>query len=178
MTNNIKEVQKYHPFAVFIHWVMAILIGYCMVSAVIKGYLPKGALKTDVMNFHKWFGVTILSLVIARVSFRIFNKPPKLDSGNKKQDLAAHAAHYLLYLLMILVPLVGVLMMQFGGYPLTFFGLPIEQLTDVNKAFSKELKEIHEFLGFAFIGLVVVHILAAIKHHYFDKDGLLNKMKF
>lgn len=170
--------QKYTKSQVILHWTMAFLVSYCMLSALFKGFIPKGPVKTDVMNFHKWFGLLVLLLIFVRIGLRVTFGAPKLDSGNKVQDRLAHIAHFLLYGLMFLIPLFGVIFINLGGYPLTFFGIPLAQLFTENKGLSKVFKELHEIGGFVLIGIVGVHIVAALKHHLLDKDGLLDRMKF
>lgn len=172
----MKDIEKYSKLQVILHWVMALIVGYCMFSALIKGYLPKPD-KAIVMDYHKWLGILVLMLLSIRIVVRFSTKQPDLNSGNPIQDKLAHFAHILLYFFMFIVPLAGILMMQYGGYNLSFFGLPIPQFTNVDKTFSKYIKEFHEVLGFIFIGLVGLHLLAALKHHLIDKDGLLNRMK-
>lgn len=174
----MEEIQKYNKFMVVLHWLMALFVIYCMGSAILKGWIPKGDFKTLVMDYHKWFGMLVFLLVWPRIITRFMTKSPSCVTGNKLQDLMAKVAHLGLYLFMVIVPLCGILMMQYGGYQLSFFGYNIEQFTEINKSLKSSFKEIHEVLGFTFIGLVVLHFVAFLKHQFIDRDNLLKRMKF
>ena len=82
-----------------------------------------------------------------------------------------------MYLLMFAIPLSGWLMSSAGGFTVNYFGvLPLPDLVDKNKALFEQLKEIHEILNFSLLGVVVIHIVAALKHHFMDKDATLRRM--
>ena len=87
--------------------------------------------------------------------------------------------HLALYLLMLLIPIVGWLMSSAKGYTVNYFGLfELPDLVDKDKALGHQLKEIHEFLANGLMALVGLHILAALKHQFIDKDGLISRMTF
>lgn len=174
------ENTKYTKTAIILHWVMAIFVFYALFSGLFKGALPKGELKTLLMYWHQWIGQCVFFLLFVRLGWRLFNPAPKLESNTPMQSLQnkmAHIAHYVLYALMAIIPLTGVLFMNAKGYQVNFFGIPMPELMTKDTSIYKFLKESHEILGFTLGGLILVHILASLKHHFIDKDGLLNRMK-
>jgi len=93
------------------------------------------------------------------------------------ERLLAHGGHLALYLLMFAVPLTGWLMSSAYGFPVVF--LQLVQLPDLigqNEALAATLKTVHETLNWIMAACVVGHVLAAIKHHVIDKDGMLFRM--
>ena len=93
------------------------------------------------------------------------------------QRLAAEASHYLLYALMIAIPLSGWLMSSAKGFQTVYFGvLPIPDLLVKNEALGETLALVHKFLNFTMIATVIVHVAAALKHHFIDKDDILRRM--
>ncbi len=94
------------------------------------------------------------------------------------QRKASHAVHGLLYLLMIAVPLSGWLMSSAKGFQTVWFGvLPLPDLVGKDKELGEALEEVHEFLNYTMLVLVVLHVAAAIKHQIQEGGTYLQRMK-
>jgi cytochrome b561 len=94
------------------------------------------------------------------------------------QRQAAQATHLALYGLFFAVPLVGWAYSSAAGFPIVLFGLwPLPDFVAPDRALAESLKPWHGWLAFALAGLVVLHVAAALKHHFFDGDGLLQRMR-
>ena len=94
------------------------------------------------------------------------------------QRVAYHGTHHLMYLLFFVVPLVGWAYSSAHGYPIVWFGvLPLPDFVPVDKALAEAIKPWHEISAFALMGLVGLHVAAALKHHFIDKDDLLQRMR-
>jgi cytochrome b561 len=90
---------------------------------------------------------------------------------------AYHATHGLMYALFFIVPLVGWAYSSAAGFPIVWFGvLALPDFVSADKALAELIKPWHEISAFALAALVVVHVGAALKHHWIDKDGLLTRM--
>jgi cytochrome b561 len=90
---------------------------------------------------------------------------------------AYHATHFLLYALFFIVPLVGWAYSSAAGFPIVVFGvLPLPDFVEANKALAEVIKPWHQISAFALAGVVVLHVAAALKHHWIDRDGLLQRM--
>jgi len=87
----------------------------------------------------------------------------------KSEKILAHLAHGALYLLMIIVPLSGYLMLNLFGYPVKFFSIELPSLVTANPELGMTFAEIHEVSAFILLGIVAIHILAVVKHRFFDK---------
>jgi cytochrome b561 len=93
------------------------------------------------------------------------------------QTRAYHATHHLLYGLFFAVPVAGWAYSSAAGFPIVLFGqLPLPDLLAVNKDLAEQIKPLHEWLAFSLVGLAGLHIAAALKHHWLDRDGLLLRM--
>lgn len=91
--------------------------------------------------------------------------------------MAARANHILLYLLILILPLSGWLMSSAKGVPTVYFGvLLIPDAVAKDKQLGENLEEVHELLAYALAILVVIHIAAALKHQFIDRDGLIGRM--
>jgi cytochrome b561 len=90
---------------------------------------------------------------------------------------AAHGLHHLLYVLMFAVPLSGYFFTLAAGRPVVYFGLfKLPVLIDANPALKDVLEPTHEWLNWLLAAVVAVHVLAALKHAFIDRDGTMRRM--
>ena len=168
----------YTRVAIGLHWLIAFaLIGSFSVGLYMVD-LPLSPQKLRIYSWHKWAGVTIFLCVALRLGWRLVHAPPGLPAAMPAwQRSLAGATHVLLYLLMVAVPLSGWLMSSAKGFQTVWFGvLPLPDLLDKNKELGDLLQQLHELLNFGMAGLVFVHIGAALKHHFHDRDDVLVRM--
>jgi cytochrome b561 len=89
----------------------------------------------------------------------------------------AHAGHIALYALMLVIPISGWLMSSAKGVQTVWFGVvPLPDLIGKDKALGHLLEEVHESLSWIMVTLIVGHALAALKHHFIDRDDTLRRM--
>ncbi|HAW92821.1 MULTISPECIES: cytochrome b [unclassified Arsukibacterium] len=159
------------------HWGMAALV----VSMLAAGLLMVTSLQPwqyTLLNAHKAFGVIAIILVMARLINRLRHKLPALPSElSDGQKWVAKASHWLLYGLLFAMPLSGYLMQYFAGRPVAvfdWFRLPAALQVDIyNYALFREL---HGWLAIALIGVIALHVGAALHHHFVRKDNVLKSM--
>ncbi|MGH8804092.1 MAG: cytochrome b [Polaromonas sp.] len=168
----------YTRTAIVLHGTMALLMlaGFC-VGLYMVG-LPLSPLKLQLYSYHKWLGVTAFALLLLRLAWRGLHAPPPLPAVMPAwEQAAAHANHLLLYLLMVVVPLSGWLMSSAKGVTTVYLGLwPLPDAVARNEALGSLLEALHRILNYALLGLVSLHVAAALKHHFIDRDGLLGRM--
>lgn len=175
-------MTRYTKTAIVFHWVLAVAIITAFGVGLYVSGLPFSPRKLQLINWHKWAGVTILVLSAARLLWRLAHRPPALPSAIQRtmpgwQRAAYHAVHHLLYLMFFVVPLAGWAYSSAKGFPVVWFGvLPLPDLLPKDEALAKVLRQVHELSAFGLIGLVLLHVAAALKHHFVDRDGLLQRM--
>lgn len=162
-----------------LHWLMALLLIGLLALGFYMHDLPLSPEKLQLYAWHKWAGVSAFLLVLLRLSWRLAHTPPPLPASMPRtMQLAAHAGHLLLYVLMLAIPLTGWLMSSAKGFQTVWFGvLPIPDLIDKDKATGELLALVHKSLNLLFVAVIVGHVGAALKHHFIDKDGLLDRMR-
>ena len=173
---------RYGTVAMLLHW----LIAFAIISLLIVGKYMHGLPDNDPNKFalyqmHKSFGITVLALTVVRILWRFTNKVPPLPDGMPAwQRWGAHASHVLLYVLMLAIPLSGWAMVSASplGIPTLWFGLaevPNLPITPGEEA-HEGLEETHELLGNLMILLLLAHVAAALKHHFWDRDTVFRRM--
>jgi cytochrome b561 len=177
------SIDRYSTTAIVLHWVLALAILSAFAVGVLVDDMPFSPLKIKVINWHKWAGVSILFLSVLRLVWRITHRPPALPASIEQampgwQRTAYHGTHHLMYLLFFAVPLLGWAYSSAKGYPIVWFGvLPLPDLVAPDKALAEVLIEVHGAAAWGLIGLVGLHVAAALKHQFIDKDGLLGRMR-
>ncbi len=171
-------VTRYTKPAILLHWLIALLVIVTFPLGIYMHELAFSPFKLQLVSYHKWIGVTIFLLTVLRLAWRVLHKPPPLPVTIPVwQQRAAHSLHHLLYLLLLAIPVSGWLMSSAKGVPVVYFGLvQLPDLVGKDKELGDMLQEIHEALNFAMLGLVIMHIAAAVKHQFIDKDSLMLRM--
>lgn len=176
---NLRDpIPRYTGFAIALHWLIAIAIAGTFVLGMTMYDLPLSPQKLKLYSWHKWAGVTIFLCVVLRLGWRLRHRPPPPPAAMPAwQRQAAAATHWLLYLLMLAVPLSGWLMSSAKGFQTVWFGvLPLPDLLDKNKELGELLFRIHQLLNYSMAALVALHLGAALKHHWVDRDDVLARM--
>ena len=172
------QIWRYTTVAIFLHWLIALLIFAGWGLGIYMQELPLSPAKLRYYSWHKWMGVTVFILAMLRVSWLATHPAPRLSARLPRWQLqAARATHLALYLFMFIVPVSGWLMSSAKGVPTVYFGvLPLPDLLAKDKALGETLQEVHEALAYGLAFLVALHVAAALKHHFVDRDGLLARM--
>ncbi len=174
----MSTTQRYTWPAIVLHWAIALLIFGLFPLGLYMSSLALSILKIKLFAWHKWFGLTVLLLAVLRLGWRAGHRPPPLpDSIPRWQQAAAGALHWLLYLLIFAIPLSGWALSSAAGVQVVWFGvLPLPELLPKDAATAHALREVHESLNFLMAGVVALHVAAALKHHFIDRDGVLRRM--
>ncbi|MCY7389590.1 MAG: cytochrome b [Burkholderiales bacterium] len=172
------STPRYTGIAKGLHWLIGLMILVSLGVGLYMVDLKLSPTKLQLYSWHKWAGVTIFALVLVRCIWRLTHTPPPLpDDMPRWQRLVAEGTHYMLYALMIAIPLSGWLMSSAKGFQTVYFGvLPIPDLLGKNKELGETLNLVHQYLNYTMIAIILVHIAAALKHHFIDKDDILRRM--
>lgn len=169
---------RYSHVAISLHWLMAIAIVGLIGVGLWMTDLKASPQKIQIYGWHKWVGLTVLALALLRVMWRVHRPaPPATVVMVRWQALAAGATHGLLYLLMFAMPLSGWLLNSATGFPLTWFGwFKVPALIARDREAAVLWQQVHEYLAWALIALIALHLAAALKHQWLDRDGLMRRM--
>lgn len=171
-------ITRYRQPAIFLHWLIALLVfgGYGL--GIFMHDLPASPDKLRYFSWHKWIGVTVLWMTLLRASWRMTHIQPPLPPDAKTwQRFAAHITHALLYVLMFAIPVSGWLQSSASGYQTVYLGLlPIPDLVGKNRALVASLTAIHQWLNFGLLALLLLHVVAAVQHHLVKRDDILRRI--
>jgi cytochrome b561 len=159
------------------HWIIVALIITQFVLINLAD-TPVSSERFAMIVRHKSVGITILMLAIARLLWRQLNPTPLLPNTLKPYERRlAHFSHFALYTLLFVMPLSGWMMSSARNYRVSWFDLvPLPNLVPVSKPLYNFLHEAHEWLAWTLVAVAALHVLAALKHHFFLKDDVLRRM--
>lgn len=170
-------LTTYTKTAITFHWLMAVLLIANFALGLTMSDMELSPQKLQFVSWHKWVGITLLGLITLRFLWRAFANRPVLLPMATWQRRLAKLTHFLMYLLLFAVPISGWVMSSAGGFTVTYLGLfPLPDLVAKDKQLFELLKEIHEVLNFTLLGLVILHVLAVLKHQFIDRDATLARM--
>jgi cytochrome b561 len=172
------ETSRYGPIAQSFHWLIAALVVVQFVLARRADGLPIGLQKFTLFARHKSVGMTILMLAVLRLLWRLTHRPPPLPAAmTPAEKFLARATHGAFYALLFLMPLSGWLMSSAKNYSVSWFGLfTWPDLIGRNETAFTWLRETHVLMSDVLFAIAVLHILAALKHHFWDGDDVLQRM--
>jgi cytochrome b561 len=168
----MNSADRYGSISRVLHWIMALAILAMIGIGAYMGDLAKeDPLRAQLYAMHKAVGVTLLGLAIIRIVWILVSRPPPMPAALQRWEVVlARSTTGLLYLLMLATPIVGYLMSNAGGKPISYFGLfELPALTGKNHDLHEALEEVHEFLAFTILALVCIHVAGALKHRFLDK---------
>ncbi|MDH0052212.1 cytochrome b561 [Pantoea sp. PA1] len=170
---------RYGWLSIFLHWSMALVI-YAMFALGLwmVGLSYYDTWYHNAPEIHKSIGVILMLALIIRLIWRVISPPPKpLSSYSPLVRITAVVAHGLLYGLLIAILFSGYLISTADGKPVSVFGwfsLPAV-LTGAGEQ-ADLAGDIHLWLAWSIVILSVLHGLAALKHHFIDRDITLKRM--
>jgi len=161
-----------------IHWATAVLIAWLFYLGLTMVDLPLSPLKFETYALHKSLGLTVLALLVLRLIWRSLTPPPPLPDEMKRRDAAlAKAVHHGIYVLLVVIPLTGWLYSSATASPANYFGFfTVPDLIGTSEATGKVLRWIHDIAGKLLLLLLALHVVGALKHHFVDRDDVLNRM--
>ena len=171
------SLSRYTSVAIVLHWLIAALMIYMILFGEDLIRRPAG---TFYPSLHASIGISVLILSLARLAWRLTNPPPPPPATMKRWEVTlSQITHWLFYILMIGMPLTG-LMAFTHQLPreailsgTTLFGMaPVPGLPDINGMGGN----LHSLASKVTEALIILHVLAALKHQFWDKDNILRRM--
>src|SRR6187397_328689 len=159
------------------HWLIVLLIINQWLIAERADEL-KGLAKLEALAWHKSFGMTVLMLAVLRLVWRLMNPTPELATETKPWErVLAKISHALLYALIFAMPLTGWMMSSAKNYPVSWFRLfQFPDLVAPAEQTFHRMHDVHHLLFNVLVGVALLHVAGALKHHFIDRNDVLKRM--
>ncbi|MFO1258724.1 MAG: cytochrome b [Gammaproteobacteria bacterium] len=171
--------QKFGVITRLLHWSIFGIFVLQFFLVYRREYFPEDAPeKLQYILLHKSLGVVVLVLALFMIFWRHLGKRPAFVANMSRfEKKLAGSVHVLLYILMLAMPLTGIAMSMYSGYGVSVFGqFNLPMLVQKNKEIASIFYEMHVWISYAVIGIVGLHILGALIHHFIRKDETLKRM--
>lgn len=172
---NTKE--SYGKVAIILHWLMALMvIGLVFIGFALDDI--EKPLKFTVIGLHKATGVLVLIIGLFRWYWMLTNESPAPVDGMSKAEIGiSHATKWILMLMLIGMPMSGIIMSMLAGHGIDMYGMfSIDPLFEKDRETAKIFGAMHGIGGRVLALIIVLHLLASLKHHFISKDNVLKRM--
>lgn len=168
----------YGFISILIHWVSALLILFLF---------GLGVYMVDLTYYDDWYhkgpelhvslGLVLLLIMLLRIVWRIINPTPVDLPAKPAQQMTAKLVKFVLYLFIFIVITTGYLITTAEGQPASMFNvIKFPVITQLSSANVDIAGEVHEYLAWGIIALVILHALGALFHHFVMRDQTLVRM--
>ncbi len=170
--------ERYGAIAKLFHWTIVALIIAQYILIERAHDLPQSLQKLKLYTYHKSVGITILALAVLRLLWRWANTVPPLPPTLRPvESVLARVTHVALYALIFAMPLSGWIMSNAENFPVSYFGwFTLPSLVAPDRSLGELMEETHELLFIALLSVALLHMAAALKHHFWLKDDVLRRM--
>jgi cytochrome b561 len=161
-----------------LHWLVALGILGLILVGLLMTEMPTSLNKVKVFALHKSVGITVLSLMLLRLGWRLYAGRPRPAAVLPAwQEWAARLTHAGLYLAVFTMTLSGWLYNSASNFPLRWFNLfTLPSLSGPDPELKATALAVHQTTLWVLLALLALHIGAALKHHFVDRDATLNRM--
>jgi cytochrome b561 len=184
--SNTRSGARYTSIAIFLHWIMAVGILVLLVLGLTMTHVTLPLMrKFHLYQLHKSIGITILLAAFVRLAWRVTHRPPPLPAHmTKNERSAAEGGHAVLYILLFGLPLTGWALVSASvlNVPTLLYGhihwphLPFLSSLSHKAPVEAGLKQLHRYAGWFLIAVVLGHAVAALRHHFVQRDEVLRRM--
>jgi cytochrome b561 len=148
------------------------------VSILTRDLVEESALRVLLVQWHRQIGLLVLLAWVARIAARSRRSMAPMQQGpSRLMHLAATAVHWALYALILALPMLGWALSSAHGVKLSLLGvLPLPALMQADPDWADTLTDYHVLASWALLGMVTLHVGAALFHHYVLRDQVLAAM--
>ena len=170
---------SYGLVAILLHWVVALaVIGLAILGLWMVDLSYYSPYYRSAPFWHKSIGLTLFAVLVVRLVWRCINpRPAHMPSHQRWEVVGATVAHSLLYLLLFVIVISGYLISTAKGQGVSFFGwFEVPALLSGMDGQADRAGQVHFWVVMVLLGLVALHALGALKHHFIDRDDTLRRM--
>ncbi|WP_193161696.1 cytochrome b [Microbulbifer hainanensis] len=170
---------QYGWLAIVLHWLMApAIIGLFFLGWWMRSLTYYDAWYREGPILHKSIGILLLAVLLVRLLWKLMDRSPAAEAGTPRwQALAARLTHVALYALLLVIMTSGYLISTADGRPIEVFDWFSVPATIQGIVHQEDIAgQVHKFLAWSLMALVSLHALAALKHHFIDRDATLRRM--
>lgn len=159
-----------------LHWLTVACLIAVAAFALIRDDVAARAARQWLLEGHRHVGLLILTLAVVRIGIRLRLGPLPSFAGSRAAHLAAALTHTAIYAALLALPLIGWALSDAEGKPVHLLGATLPALVADDEDLADRLLVWHQDVAWVLLGLLALHIAAALWHHFIKRDGVLRSM--
>jgi cytochrome b561 len=169
--------RDYDPLTKLLHWFVFAVVAAQYGVGEFMPHIGRNARDEGLIAWHFGLGTVVLVAIVAALIWRVVHPVPQTDEISLWQKRLATLVHWILYLLILTMCILGWAATNYRGWDVKLFGLvPLPALAAKGDGWAHTAGDIHTLLVNVLLGLVAVHVLAALYHHFIARDRVLKRM--
>jgi cytochrome b561 len=175
----VSRTQGYGLIAKILHWLIFLLLAVQYAIGSIMPHIGRKTLDEGWVAWHFSVGAAILFFIVLRLLWRLFHPVPLLPTMTRTERLLSGITHWTLYGLVLAMTLLGWAATNSRGWDVKLFGLvTLPSLAPKGSAWGHECGDIHNILVYVLLGFILLHVAAALYHHFIKRDQVVGRMLF
>jgi cytochrome b561 len=175
--SSVHDFRIHRPLTRALHWAVFVLVLVAAGAIIARSCVESSAERKELLHLHQSVGIAVLGLMLVRLGWRLFARVGALHNLPPETRISALVAHATLYATLFALPILGVLTSNAFGRPVSFLGVfPLPSLIERDRDLGDYLQEWHSGLAWVLLVLVILHVAAALWHHFLRGDGVLRSM--
>lgn len=168
------NIHSYGWLTIILHWLSAIsILGMFALGLWMVDLNYYNVWYTDAPHYHKSIGLILAALIACRLIWKFRQIKPH-GIGKPWEKAAAKIMHMMLYVGLLSLFLTGYLISTADGRGIDIFNwMTVPSLGEWFDNQEDIAGDVHEWLAYILMALVAVHVVAALKHHFINKDATL-----
>jgi cytochrome b561 len=168
--------KGYDPVTKILHWLIFLAVAAQYAVGEFMPHIGRNSQDVGLVAIHIGLGGFVLLLIVVAIAWRLTHPVPQLPELPGWQRLAAAATHWALYLLILVMAILGWAAANFRGWQVADFGITLPNLANKGDSWAHTAGDIHSFLVNVLLGLVILHVVAALYHHFIVRDKVLERI--
>jgi len=170
--------RRFDAVIIALHWTTAALILGMFASAWSIGLAANDDRARLLLTVHRSLGVMVWIVTVCRLGWRLAFAvlPPFPPAMPKLQQTLAKLSEYGLYALLLVQPLTGLAQSLARGRAFPLFGGEVPTVMARDKGLTAAFHQIHAVSAWLLLGLISLHVLAALFHSFVLRDDVLQSM--
>jgi cytochrome b561 len=173
------QTAGYGMVAKILHWLIFVLLAVQYTIGSIMPHIGRKTVNEGWVSWHFSVGAAILFFIVLRLFWRLLHPVPQLPTLAPWEKFLTGFTHWALYILVLAMTLLGWAATNSRGWDVNLFGiLTLPKISPTGSEWGHECGDIHNVLVYVLLGFIILHVAAALYHHFVKHDQVVGRMLF
>ncbi len=176
MRSDSAPIARYDSVAMTLHWATVVFVAFLAPLGLLFDKIPRDA-RGFWINIHVTVGLLFFALILMRLLWRIGHRPPSLPAdADALSRRVSNPFHGLMYVVILVITTLGVVARVWHGRTFDFGLFTLDFGVASNRAVFPRAEQYHLYAVYTLLGLISLHILAALWHQFIRRDSVMLRM--